>query len=130
RRAWGRISAGQWVSHPAPTVGFGAWREPTMGAVVMVVVVALALAVAAVGSWALASAARRTFDAGLASTGAELRRLADAAAWREDGTKEVRREVSSFREALSQMQAREEERRAREEEGWAVLHRVASVLAG
>jgi hypothetical protein len=100
-----------------------------MGAIA-VVVAALALALAAVGSWALASAARRTFDARLVSAGAELRRLADSAAWREDGTMEVRREVSAFREALSQMQAREEERRVREEESWAVLHRVASVLAG
>jgi hypothetical protein len=42
----------------------------------------------------------------------------------------VQREISGFREALEKMQVRQEERRAREEEGWAVLHRVAAVLAG
>src|SRR5205823_10994984 len=39
-------------------------------------------------------------------------------------------ELASFRGTIEQLAAREHERRAREEQGWAVLQRVASVLTG
>ena len=42
----------------------------------------------------------------------------------------MRQEIVAFRESLERMRAREEERRAREDQGWAVLHRVAAVLSG
>ncbi|HEY1332450.1 MAG TPA: DNA recombination protein RmuC [Actinomycetota bacterium] len=60
----------------------------------------------------------------------ELRRLADAEARRDLGDDRVRAEVASMREALQQMTVREQERRAREEQGWETLHRVSAVLAG
>jgi hypothetical protein len=82
------------------------------------------------GLWLAASALRRTLDARLATTDAELRRLGDATAWRERTADQMRLEVSTFRGAIDQLNAREEERRAREEQGWATLHRVAAVLAG
>ena len=61
---------------------------------------------------------------------AELRRLADADARRDLAGDQVRSEVAAFREAMQQLQVREEERRAREERGWETLHRVSAVLAG
>ena len=61
---------------------------------------------------------------------AELRRLSDADARRDLGGERLRDEVSSFRETLSTLQVREQERRAREEAGWETLQRVSSVLAG
>jgi hypothetical protein len=73
---------------------------------------------------------RRTVESRLAASDAELRRLVDAGHWRERGDEHVRLELASFRGAVEQLAAREHERRAREEEGWAVLHRVASVLTG
>lgn len=82
------------------------------------------------GLWVGASALRRSLDARLSATDAELRRLGDAAVWRERGADQMRHEITSFRGAMDQMRAREEERRAREEQGWATLHRVAAVLAG
>lgn len=91
--------------------------------------VALAAAAALVAVWA-ASSFRRAMDARLASTDAELRRVGDAALLRDDGAAGVRSEIVSFRSALEQLRVREEERRAREDQSWAVLHRVASVLAG
>jgi hypothetical protein len=42
----------------------------------------------------------------------------------------VRQEVSAVREVLDRIQVREEERREREEEAWASLHRMSSVLSG
>jgi hypothetical protein len=42
----------------------------------------------------------------------------------------MRQEVMAFRGVLEQMQTREDERRGRDEERWAVLHRVAAVLSG
>jgi hypothetical protein len=94
--------------------------------VLMTVAVAAALGamVVAVTSW------RRSLDARLVVADGELRRLADSAAYRDGGAVEVRREIAAFREALAGMQVREEERRAREDETWQTLHRVASVLAG
>ncbi|MGH2572471.1 MAG: DNA recombination protein RmuC [Actinomycetota bacterium] len=80
--------------------------------------------------WFAVAALRRSLDLRLATTDAELRRLGDASIWRERGSDLMRQEVSAFRNALEQMRIREEERRAREEEGWATLHRVAAVLAG
>jgi hypothetical protein len=88
------------------------------------------LACGGVAVWAAVSAVRRAVDARLAEAGAEVRRVADASAWRERGTDDIRREVSSFRESLEGMRARDEERQLREEQAWAVLHRVAAVLAG
>jgi len=80
--------------------------------------------------WAAASTLRRVLDARLRATEAELRRLGDSSAWRERGEDEVRREVVAFRGTLEELRAREQERRVREEEGWAVLQRVAAVLSG
>ena len=97
---------------------------------VMLVVFAIALVVVGTGVWFVIDTTRRTLDARLSATDAELRRLGDASAWRERGATEVRQEISSFRSALDRMHAGEVERRAREEESWATLHRVASVLSG
>lgn len=83
-----------------------------------------------VGLWTAASALRRSLDARLARTDGELRRLGDATVWRERSADQMRHEITTFRGAIDQMSAREEERRAREEQGWATLHRVAAVLAG
>lgn len=69
-------------------------------------------------------------EAQLQAQFAELRRLADAEARRDLSGEQVRAEVSAFREALAHMQVREQERRAREEQGWDTLHRVSAVLAG
>ncbi len=98
----------------------------------MLMMVGLAvLAVAALtGLWAGVSALRRSLNARLATTDAELRRLGDATVWRERSADQMRHEITTFRSAIDQMRAREEERRAREEQGWATLHRVAAVLAG
>jgi hypothetical protein len=96
--------------------------------VVLAVVVAAASILLAV--CAAASVLRRVIDSRLTATDAELRRLGDAAVWRERTADSMRQEIAAFRGALDQMEAREEERRAREEEGWGVLHRVAAVLAG
>jgi DNA recombination protein RmuC len=82
------------------------------------------------GLWIGGGALRRGIEARLSTTDAELRRLGDAAAWRERSSDQMRQEITAFRGALDQMRTREEERRAREEQGWATLHRVAAVLAG
>jgi DNA recombination protein RmuC len=96
----------------------------------MMAVLLVLAACVLLGLWALASALRRGLDARLTATDAELRRLGDAAVWRERAADTMRQEIAAFRGALDQMEVREEERRAREEEGWAVIHRVAAVLAG
>jgi DNA recombination protein RmuC len=96
---------------------------------IAMLVVALAAAVMIAGR-VVAGAVRRSLDARLGATDAELRRLGDSNVWRERGAGDVRQEISAFRGALDQMRAREEERRAREEEGWATLQRLSSVLAG
>jgi len=82
------------------------------------------------GLWAATSTLRRGLHARLSTTDAEIRRLGDATAWRERTAEHMRRDISEFRSAIDHMRVREEERRAREEQGWAVLHRVAAVLAG
>src|SRR5688572_2879682 len=95
--------------------------------------VTLMIAVAAaavVAVWVAAAGLRRVVEARLASAQSELRRLADAEVFRDQGAHDLRLEVSSFRAALDTLRVREEERRDREEEAWSVLHRVASVLAG
>ena len=92
--------------------------------------VALALVVLGACIWAAFAGFRRALDARLGATDAELRRLGDAGTWRDQGTTEIRREVAAFRATLDAMRVREEERRAREEQGWAVLHKVAAVLSG
>jgi len=66
----------------------------------------------------------------LEAQSAEIRRLSDADARRDLGGERLRDEVASFRQALSTLQVREQERRAREEVGWETLQRVSSVLAG
>ncbi|HEY3211400.1 MAG TPA: DNA recombination protein RmuC [Actinomycetota bacterium] len=98
----------------------------------MLMIAGLAVLAGAVlfGLWVGAAALRRSLDARLATTDAELRRLGDATAWRERSADQMRHEITTFRSAIDQMRAREEERRAREEQGWATLHRVAAVLAG
>jgi hypothetical protein len=97
------------------------------GTAILVVLGLLALA-ASVG--VAFAGLRRTLEARLGATDAELRRLGDAGAWREEGTTEVRREVAAFRSALEALRVREEERRVREEQGWGVLQKVAAVLSG
>ena len=94
-------------------------------------------AVAAVALLALAGCAglavmnaKRALQAGMASTAAEVRRLADSSAGRDSGAAEIRREMQAFRESLDLMQARERERRVREDQAWTSLQRVTSVLAG
>lgn len=88
------------------------------------VIAGLALLGLAIGQW------RRSLDVRLQVADAELRRLADAAAYRDAGSTELRSEVQAFRSALEVMEARERERRAREDQAWAALQRVTSVLAG
>jgi hypothetical protein len=104
-----------------------------MTAAVLALVVLGAVGLAAVG-WAVVGAATRSFEARVAArlgaTDAELRRLGDATLWRGRGDERIREEVSAFRGALDLLRAREEERRAREEQGWAILQRVAAVLSG
>ena len=90
----------------------------------LTVAAALVALAVAVGGW------RRSLEGRLRTSDAELRRIADASAYRDGGAVEVRREIAAFREALAGMQVREEERRAREDQTWETLHRVASVLAG
>jgi RmuC family len=97
---------------------------------VIAILAGLVVVAAAAVVWAGVSSTRRAIDAGLAGADAELRRLADAAARRDDGSAQVRHEIASFRATLEQLRVREEERRAREDQSWAVLHRVSSVLAG
>jgi hypothetical protein len=80
--------------------------------------------------WIGGGALRRGIEARLSTTDAELRRMGDASAWRERSADQMRQEITAFRGALDQMRSREEERRAREDQGWATLHRVAAVLAG
>ena len=96
----------------------------------LVVEVALVAAFAVAGIWVVVSAVRRAVDDRLRTTDAELRRLGDAGFWRERGAEDMRREVTAFRSALDDMRVREQERRAREEQGWETMHRVAAVLAG
>ena len=96
----------------------------------MAIVVLVLVAVAAAAVWAAVIGVRRAMEARLGEAGAELRRVADAAGWRERGTEDLRREVTAFRESLDRLRVREEERRRREEDAWAVLNRVSSVLSG
>jgi hypothetical protein len=96
-----------------------------LGFVILLVAVAGGLA-----AWAAVAGVKRAVETRLGEAGAELRRVADAAGWRERGTEDLRREVTAFRESLERMRVREEERRRREDEAWTVLHRVSSVLAG
>jgi hypothetical protein len=100
-----------------------------MVAVAVVVVLAF-LALLAWGGWVGLQSIRRSIEARMVATDAELRRLGDASVWGERGTADMRREISGFAGVLAQLRVREEERREREEQGWATLHRVASVLTG
>jgi len=93
-------------------------------------VVLAIVAVALVAGWLAAAALRRVLDARLASTDAEVRRLTDASLLGDRGAREVRQEVSAVREVLDRIQVRAEERREREEQAWAHLQRMSSVLSG
>ena len=94
------------------------------------IVVTIAAAAVAGCAWLTAANQRRGLEAQLAATQAELRRLADSAAYRDTGAVEMRQEIQAFRGSLEVMHARELERRAREDQAWASLQRVTSVLAG
>ncbi len=94
------------------------------------IVASVGLAALAGCAWVGVANARRLLEARLAATQAEMRRLADASAGRDSGAVDVRREIQGFRESLDLMHARERERRAREDQAWASLQRVTSVLAG
>jgi DNA recombination protein RmuC len=82
------------------------------------------------GLWYAVTAWRRAIDARMAGADADLRRLADTAAWRETAATEMRHEISALRQVIGMMEARNDERRARDEAAWAELQRVGSVLAG
>jgi hypothetical protein len=99
----------------------------------MTPLLALVLLLAAAGvlaAWFAVGAARRAFESKIAATDTQVRRLADAAFVGERGAGEMRGEVSAVRRALDQLQAREDERRSREDEAWEALRRVTSLLAG
>ena len=85
---------------------------------------------ALVVGWLAVGAFRRILDARLAATDAGVRRLTDASLLGDRGTREVRQEVSAVREVLDRIQVREQERREREEQAWANLRRMSSVLSG
>jgi DNA recombination protein RmuC len=88
------------------------------------------IACALVVGWLAVGAFRRILDARLAATDAEVRRLTDASLFGDRGAREVRQEVSAVREVLDRIQVREQERREREEQAWANLRRMSSVLSG
>jgi hypothetical protein len=101
-----------------------------MAVMVVVLVVVLVGGVAVAATWLAAAAVRRGMESRLAMTDAELRRLGEAGVWRERGDGEIRHEIASFRGVLDSMRTREEERRVREDQSWATLHKVAAVLSG
>jgi DNA recombination protein RmuC len=88
------------------------------------------IACALVVGWLAVGAFRRILDARLAATDAEVRRLTDASLLGDRGAREVRQEVSAVRQVLDRIQVREQERREREEQAWANLRRMSSVLSG
>ena len=88
------------------------------------------IACALVMGWLAVGAFRRNLDARLAATDAEVRGLTDASLLGDRGAREVRQEVSAVREVLDRIQVREQERREREEQAWANLRRMSSVLSG
>jgi hypothetical protein len=94
------------------------------------ILAAIAATAVAVCAWLAAAGQRRGLEAQLTATRAELRRLADSAAYRDGGSAEMRQEIQAFRGSLEVMHARELERRLREDQAWASLQRVTSVLAG
>jgi hypothetical protein len=101
-----------------------------MAVTVLVLVVVLVGGAVAAATWLAAAALRRGLESRLSMTDAELRRLGEAGVWRERGDGEIRHEIASFRGALDSMRTREEERRVREDQSWAILHKVAAVLSG
>jgi hypothetical protein len=103
----------------------GAFLVTQLLAIVLVFAVA-AVIVACV----MVGAARRGVESRVSATHAEMRRLADAAFVGERGSGEMRQEVSAIRRVLELLQARDDERREREEQAWEALRRVASVLTG
>jgi hypothetical protein len=91
--------------------------------------VALGAAVAALRRGAGAPDVGR-LEARLEVQSAELRRLADAGSVRDGDTERIRAELSGTRQALRDLALREDERRERERESWAVVQRLSTVLAG
>src|SRR2546429_8485775 len=89
----------------------------------LTVAAALVALAVAVGGW------RRSLESRLRTSDAELRRIADASAYRDGGAVEVRREIAGFREALAGMQVREEERRGRGEQTGGALPPLGGLLA-
>jgi len=95
------------------------------------IALAVILGVAAVaGCLGAVLSVRRTLDLRLGTTDVELRRLGDTNLLRDSGSESLRQEMASVRGAFEEMRVRESERRVREEESWAVLHRMAAVLSG
>jgi hypothetical protein len=69
-------------------------------------------------------------EARLEVQSAELRRLADTGSAQGGDAERIRAELAGARQALQQLALREEERRDRETESWAVVRRLSTVLAG
>jgi RmuC family len=113
-----------------PRLEWASGEGSCMGLFVLVALGVLLLVAAAVGTWAAVMGLRRALEGRLAATDEELRRLGDASLWGERGAGQMRQEIASFHGALDALRAREEERRAREEQSWAVLHKLAAVLTG
>jgi hypothetical protein len=88
----------------------------------------------AVAGAALAGRRRTAPDhdlrAALDVQGAELRRLADAAAQRELTAEQLRQGLDGARRALEELRVRDQERRATDAEQREVVRRLATVLAG
>ena len=98
------------------------------------IAVMVAVLVGAVVGAALAGRRRPSPDhdmrAALDVQGAELRRLADAAAQRELSAEQLRQGLDSARRALEELRVRDQERRATDAEQREVVRRLATVLAG
>ena len=69
-------------------------------------------------------------EARLEVQSAEMRRLADTGSAQGGDAERIRAELAGARQALQQLALREEERRDRETESWAVVRRLSTVLAG
>jgi hypothetical protein len=118
------------VSDPLGTVAIGSLPDEEVGSMAIWIVTTIAAVAVGGCAWLVVANGRRELEARLDATRAELRRLADSAASRDTGAAEMRREIQAFRGSLELMHARELERRAREDQAWASLQRVTSVLAG
>ncbi|MDP9330816.1 MAG: DNA recombination protein RmuC [Actinomycetota bacterium] len=110
------------------------------GMIAGVALVALAMGIAG-GAAVAASAARRRprttdeasvarVEAKLEVQGAEMRRLADAAAGRELAGEQLRTGIDGARRALEELAVREQERRTVDADHREVIRRLSTVLAG